>query len=107
MTADGWVYVGDMSEFEEGVSKIVQVGEDEVVVCRVEGTFQAVENRCSHDDGPLGEGEVSGHEVTCPRHGARFDLRTGAALSMPAVMPIATFEIRQEGDSLYVRPAAD
>jgi 3-phenylpropionate/trans-cinnamate dioxygenase ferredoxin subunit len=107
MTADGWVYVGDASEFEEGTSKIVQVGEDEVVVCRVEGSFRAVENRCSHDDGPLGEGEVSGHEVTCPRHGARFDLRTGAALSMPAVTSIETFEVLQEEQAVYVKPAAD
>jgi 3-phenylpropionate/trans-cinnamate dioxygenase ferredoxin subunit len=107
MSADGWVYVGDVSEFEEGTSKIVQVGEDEVVVCRVEGGLHAVENRCSHDDGPLGEGEVSGPEVTCPRHGARFDLRTGAALSMPAITPIATFEVREEEGAVYVKPAAD
>ena len=104
MTADSWVYVGDVSEFEEGISKVVEVGEGEVVVCRVEGELRAVENRCSHDDGPLGEGEVAGHEVTCPRHGARFDLRSGAALSMPAVTPIDTFEVRQDGDGIYVKP---
>ena len=74
------------------------------MVCRVEGELRAVENRCSHDDGPLGEGEVAGHEVTCPRHGARFDLRSGAALSMPAVTPIDTFEVRQDGDGIYVKP---
>jgi 3-phenylpropionate/trans-cinnamate dioxygenase ferredoxin subunit len=107
MAAEGWIYVGNVSDFEDGVSKVVGVGEDEVVVCRVEGELRAVENRCSHDDGPLGEGEVSGHEVTCPRHGARFDLRSGAALSMPAVTPIATFEVRQDGDAVYVKPAEE
>lgn len=104
MTAEGWVYVGSVNDFEEGISKVVQVGDDEVVVCRVEGEFRAVENRCSHDDGPLGEGEVSGHEVTCPRHGAKFDLRSGAALSMPAVTPIETFDVREDGGSIYVKP---
>ncbi len=73
-----------------------------VAVVSSEGAFYAVEDRCTHDDGPLGEGALEGGRLRCPRHGALFDVRSGAALRMPAVTPVRTFPVRVEGESVFV-----
>ena len=64
--------------------------------------FYAIADVCSHDDGPLAEGDVEGHEVICPRHGAHFDLQSGKALSLPAVVDIPAYPVRVEGDEILV-----
>ncbi|MBI5595053.1 MAG: non-heme iron oxygenase ferredoxin subunit [Elusimicrobia bacterium] len=74
--------------------KVVRLGELRVAVCNVDGVFYAVEDVCTHDDGPLGEGSLKGGELECPRHGARFDVKSGAALRMPAVVPVRTFPVK-------------
>ena len=87
--------VGDLLP---GEVKIVRSGQTAVGVFNVGGEFYALEDRCSHDDGPLAEGEFDPEEfvVTCPRHGSRFDIRTGRPLSLPAYVPVDTFEVRIE-----------
>jgi 3-phenylpropionate/trans-cinnamate dioxygenase ferredoxin subunit len=73
------------------------------------GELFALEDRCSHDDGPLCEGEFDVEEgvAICPRHGARFDIRTGRPLTLPAVLPVETFPVRVEDGSVLVEaPAA-
>ena len=67
-----------------------------VVVVNLDGEFFAVEDVCTHDGGPLGEGKLAGCELICPRHGARFDVRTGDATRMPAFEPVPTYEVRVE-----------
>ena len=62
----------------------------------------AIADVCSHDDGPLAEGEIEGHEVICPRHGAHFDLRSGKAMSLPAVVDIPAYPIRLDGEDIFV-----
>jgi 3-phenylpropionate/trans-cinnamate dioxygenase ferredoxin subunit len=66
--------------------------------------LHAIEDRCTHDDGPLCEGEWDSDacEVVCPRHGARFDLRTGAALTLPAYLPVETYPVRVRDDGMIV-----
>ena len=78
--------------------KLVAAGPLTVGVYNVEGELYALEDRCSHDDGPLVEGDWEPDEgvVICPRHGARFDLRTGRALTLPAYEPVETFPVRVE-----------
>jgi 3-phenylpropionate/trans-cinnamate dioxygenase ferredoxin component len=67
----------------------------------IDGRYYAIEDRCSHDDGPLCEGDRDGLTVECPRHGATFDLRTGDALSLPATVGVETFPvIVRDGDIL-------
>ena len=78
-----------------------------MVVFNVDGGFLAVEDMCSHDDALLSEGMIDGEEVICPRHGARFCLRTGEALSPPAYEPVQTFPVRIEGDVVQVRDDRD
>ncbi|HKU58298.1 MAG TPA: non-heme iron oxygenase ferredoxin subunit [Gaiellaceae bacterium] len=87
--------VAPLEEFGPGSSKIVQVGWTSVGVYNCGGTLYAIEDRCSHDDGPLAEGEwdMETCRVICPRHGSAFDLRTGAPLSLPAFEPVETYPV--------------
>ncbi len=71
-------------------------------VCNVDGTYHVVDDTCTHDDGPLGEGELDGCAIVCPRHGARFDVRDGRVLSMPAAYPIRAYSTRVEGGQVQI-----
>ena len=97
-----FVAVAKAAEIQEGAVTLVEVDGSRLGVCRVEGQIFAFEDVCTHDDGPLAEGELDGCAIECPRHGARFDVRTGAVLSMPAAFPIRTFPVRLDGDQVLV-----
>ena len=94
--------VAPLAEFPPGSVKIVDAGEITIGVYNCGGELFALEDRCSHDDGPLCEGdwEEDDCRVICPRHGSAFDLRTGAPLSLPAFLPVATFPVRVDEDGL-------
>lgn len=84
-------------DIPEGGHRLVDVGGGiEVAVFFVDGAYHAIEDVCTHDNGPLAEGELDGCQVICPRHGARFDIRTGAAVSLPAYRPVEAFPVRVE-----------
>jgi len=83
-------------------TKRVVVDSTEVLICNVEGAFYAIEDVCTHDGGQLDQGELEGERIMCPRHGAYFDVKTGAALTLPAVLPVRTFPVRIEGDEIQV-----
>ncbi|HEY2327627.1 MAG TPA: non-heme iron oxygenase ferredoxin subunit [Gaiellaceae bacterium] len=89
------IEVAPLDEFGPGSSKIVQVGWTSVGVFNCAGALYAIEDRCSHDDGPLAEGEWDEDmcRVICPRHGSAFDLRTGVPLSLPAFEPVETYPV--------------
>ena len=74
----------------------------EVLLCNYGGTIYAIEDVCTHDGGALDQGELEGYRIVCPRHGATFDVRTGEALTLPAVMPVAKYEVRVEGEDVFV-----
>ena len=76
--------------------------EETVVIFNVGGEFYCIADVCTHDGGPLEDGELEGYEVECPRHGARFDIRSGAAVAMPAVTPVESFEVKVEEGWVYV-----
>jgi 3-phenylpropionate/trans-cinnamate dioxygenase ferredoxin subunit len=73
-----------------------------VGVANVEGKFYAFADVCTHDGGPVAEGELDGCVIECPRHGARFDITTGAVLAMPAVTPLPVYDLKIEGDVIRV-----
>jgi 3-phenylpropionate/trans-cinnamate dioxygenase ferredoxin component len=75
-----------------------------VLLCNVEGELYAVEDVCTHDDGELDGGELEGCQIICPRHGAKFDVTTGQALTLPAVTPLPTYTVRVDGDDVSVEP---
>lgn len=81
----------------------VEVDGRKIVLARKDGTVYALEDRCSHEEFPLSAGEVTGDQITCCLHGARFDLATGAAKALPAVRPVPTYEVRVEDDEVRVR----
>jgi 3-phenylpropionate/trans-cinnamate dioxygenase ferredoxin component len=85
-----------LAELPPGEMRLVHAGEISVGVYNVDGELYAIEDRCSHDDGPLVEGEWEPDRgvVVCPRHGATFDVRTGRALTLPAYLPVETFPVR-------------
>jgi 3-phenylpropionate/trans-cinnamate dioxygenase ferredoxin subunit len=90
--------VGPVEELPPGSVKIVVSGSIAVGVYNLNGEFYAIEDRCSHDDGPLAEGDFDPEEgyAICPRHGAHIDIRTGRPLTLPAVFPVETFPVRVE-----------
>jgi 3-phenylpropionate/trans-cinnamate dioxygenase ferredoxin component len=93
-----------LDELPPGDVKIVHVGELALGVYNLDGELYAIEDRCSHDDGPLCEGDFDLEEgyAVCPRHGAHIDIRTGQALTLPAVLPVDTFPVRVEDGMVKV-----
>ncbi len=99
----GWVRVAALGDLLPGEFKVVWDGDTPIAVYNIDGDLYAIEDRCTHDDGELAGGERHGYELECARHGARFDLRTGAALSAPAYVPTATFPVREVDGVIYTR----
>lgn len=97
-----FIKVGRADEIAAGEKKIYEVDGIEVVVVNLGGEYFCVEDVCTHDGGPLGEGELRDGQLVCPRHGARFDVRTGDALSLPAFEPVPTYQVKVEDGDLYV-----
>jgi 3-phenylpropionate/trans-cinnamate dioxygenase ferredoxin subunit len=98
------IVVGPLDELPPGEVKIVRVGELALGVFNLNGELYALEDRCSHDDGPLCEGDYDPDEgyAVCPRHGSHIDIRTGKALTLPAVYPVDTFPVRVEDGIIKV-----
>ncbi|MGH8620206.1 MAG: non-heme iron oxygenase ferredoxin subunit [Burkholderiales bacterium] len=98
-----WMDVAPAADLPPGTWRTAESDGTAIVVFNVDGTLYAIENVCTHDGGRLTGGEVQGDEIVCPRHGARFCVKTGAALSPPAYEPTATFPVRVEGGIVQVR----
>lgn len=98
-----FVKVATVDELPADGGKLVEVKDVRIAIFKLDGELYAIEDVCTHDGGPLVEGQiVNGCQVQCPRHGARFDIRTGAALSFPAFEATNTFVIRVEGDDVLI-----
>jgi 3-phenylpropionate/trans-cinnamate dioxygenase ferredoxin subunit len=97
-----FITVAKTADIPPGARDVFDVEGSYIAVFNVGGTYYAVEDVCTHDDGPLAEGDLHGYEIECPRHGARFDIRTGEALSMPAVVDVSWFPVRVEGDDIQI-----
>jgi 3-phenylpropionate/trans-cinnamate dioxygenase ferredoxin subunit len=97
-----FVTVAKTDELGNGERKLLDIDGEIIAVFNIAGAYFAIADVCSHDDGPVAEGEVSGTEIECPRHGARFDLTTGKALTLPAVVDIPSYPIRVVGDEIQI-----
>lgn len=98
-----WVPVAPASEFPPGTHRVVDVDGAQVAVFNLDGEYFAIEDVCTHDGGILTGGPVDGDQVVCPRHGARFSIRTGEALTAPAFEPVASLPVRIEDGVVQVR----
>ena len=98
-----WVTLAQVEELAPGERRIVDVDDTHIVVINLGGQYYAIEDVCTHDGGKLTGGTVEGDQIVCPRHGARFCIRTGAALSAPAYEPTSTFPVRIDNGVIQVR----
>lgn len=94
--------VAIVDEISPGGRKSIVFDDRAVILFRIGDDFYAVEDVCSHDGQPLTDGRLDGNSIECPRHGARFDVRTGKPLCMPAVEPIEVFDIRIDGNDVLI-----
>src|SRR5436309_11296711 len=97
-----FVKVASANDIAPGQARLVNVRGKEIALFNIEGNFFALENACTHEEGPLAEGDIEGHEVTCPWHGARFDIRTGEVLCDPAYEAVARHNVRVTGTDIEV-----
>lgn len=89
-----FVEIAPASELPADERMFVTIEDKPIVIFNIAGNLYAIADVCSHDEGPLGDGDLEGHEIACPRHGAHFDIRSGQALQLPAVIDIPAYPVR-------------
>lgn len=94
--------VASTADVAPGEAKCVEVAGKKVALFNLDGSFYAIDDTCPHRGGPLSEGEVAGEEVTCPWHGAIYNLKTGAALGPPAPRGVGCYAVRVQGSDVEV-----
>jgi nitrite reductase/ring-hydroxylating ferredoxin subunit len=99
------VKIAQTDELSPGSGKVVDADGRSIALFNVEGAFHAIENTCTHRGGPLGEGDLNGEIVTCPWHGATFNVKTGAVTSSPAGTGVRSFVVKVEGNDVLVELA--
>lgn len=98
-----FVKVATTGEFEgTGAGKLVEANGQDIAVFKVDGSYHAIENTCPHAGGPLAEGELEGEVVTCPWHGSKFNVKTGAVLAPPANRGVKSFPVRVTGNDVEI-----
>lgn len=97
-----FVKVVRIDEVSPGQAKLVEAGGKKIALFNVAGSFHAIDNNCTHVGGPLCEGELNGTEVTCPWHGAIFDVTSGQVLGPPAGAPVSRYNVRVAGPDIEV-----
>jgi 3-phenylpropionate/trans-cinnamate dioxygenase ferredoxin subunit len=98
-----FIKVAKTADLAPGEKMLVEYEDEEVGLFNIDGQFYAISDVCTHDGGPLVEGELDGEFIICPRHGARFNVKTGAQ-TMPAFAPVPLYDVKIEGDDIYIAP---
>ena len=95
--------VAAAADIPEGEVRVVTCADGRsLAVSNIGGDLHAIDNVCTHDEGPLGEGRLRGDRIICPRHGAAFDARTGRALTFPAVRGVSAYPVTRDGDDVLI-----
>ena len=102
-----WVEIASLADLPEGRGVKVDVGEHAVALFRIESDVYALADICSHAEASLAEGEIFDGEVECPRHGASFDLKTGEAITLPATLPVMSYETKTEDGTVSLLISED
>ena len=97
--------VADTKELPPGTSKCVELDGQKVALFNVDGSIHAISDACTHVGGPLSEGDLDGAIITCPLHGATFDVTTGKVTGAPAAADADCFQVRVEGDDIQIAPS--
>ncbi|MBC5824183.1 MAG: non-heme iron oxygenase ferredoxin subunit [Candidatus Eremiobacteraeota bacterium] len=101
-----FIEVARSEDVPQGKVKVVEVDGRRIALCNYDGAVYAIDDVCTHDRGPLGQGELIGRDIECPRHGALFDVTTGQAVRLPAVRPVRTYPVRQLDGAIAVEVEA-
>jgi 3-phenylpropionate/trans-cinnamate dioxygenase ferredoxin subunit len=102
-----FVEIAPASELPSGERLFVELGDRPIVIFNIAGQLFAIGDVCSHDDGPLGDGMIEGNNIVCPRHGGEFDVRTGKAMAMPAVVDIPAYPVQVKDGVIFVGTLKD
>jgi 3-phenylpropionate/trans-cinnamate dioxygenase ferredoxin subunit len=102
MSVSQWVRVADVVDIPAEMGYRVEIDDVPIAIWNVDGEFYATSDVCTHEETSLAEGDLWGEVVECPMHGAQFDVRTGEVLSLPAVIPLATYAVRVEDGAIYI-----
>jgi 3-phenylpropionate/trans-cinnamate dioxygenase ferredoxin component len=97
-----YVRVARRADIPPGTMRRVEAGGHVIALANIDGEFYAFDDTCSHEESSLSEGGLAGEVVVCPKHGARFNVKTGRVLSLPAVRSVAIYAVRVEGDDVFV-----
>jgi nitrite reductase/ring-hydroxylating ferredoxin subunit len=101
-TTARWITVASSADIPVGSRRVLRLDDQPIAVFHLDEGWYAIDDVCTHDGGPVAEGRLEGCIIECPRHGATFDVRTGAALTFPAVSPVTTYAVRVVGDDVQV-----
>jgi 3-phenylpropionate/trans-cinnamate dioxygenase ferredoxin component len=96
------IKIADVDSIDPGKVGYVEVDGKRLALCNVAGEFCLIDDVCTHDGGSLDQGELFGEEIECPRHGARFNVRTGRVTRLPAIIPVKTYPVQVEDGSVVV-----
>ncbi|MGB9668830.1 MAG: Rieske (2Fe-2S) protein [Anaerolineales bacterium] len=97
-----FINVAGIEEVKNGQRMFIEIDDLSIVLFNIGGEYFAIENECSHDGGPIGEGDLEEMSIVCPRHGAKFDIATGQVLSLPAVEDIPAYPVRVKKDRIQI-----
>jgi 3-phenylpropionate/trans-cinnamate dioxygenase ferredoxin component len=97
-----YIEIAPASDLPNGERLFVEIEGKMIVIFNIAGQYFSIADVCSHDDGPVGEGTLEGYNITCPRHGAQFDVRTGKVAQMPAVIDIPAYPVQIRDGSIYL-----
>jgi 3-phenylpropionate/trans-cinnamate dioxygenase ferredoxin component len=97
-----FVRVCGVTDIHDGKVGYAEVDGLRLAICHQDGQFYAIDDVCTHDGGPLDQGELQGFNIECPRHGAKFDIRTGRVTALPAIIPVGTYDLTVDGDDVLV-----
>ena len=107
MADSGFIKVAQVSELKTGEMMAVTIGDDQVLLTNIDGIFHAIDDVCSHAYACLSDGDINGEEVECPLHGGSFNAMTGMPMNPPAAKPLSVFQVKVEGDDIFVAPSAN
>ncbi len=103
LALEGYLWVARVTDIPPGQRKLVNANDEEVLVLNVDGKFYAIGSKCTHLGYSLLEGPVEGMVITCPNHKAKFDITTGKVLSLPAKVSLPTYEVKVQGEDIYLK----
>ena len=97
-----FVEVAKTNEIKPGEGKLIEIDDNKIALFNCEGSYYAIQNTCTHQGGPLCEGDLEGDKVICPWHGAEFDVKTGNVLGPPAEESVKSYRVQVDGDSIKI-----